>query len=223
LDADQVHYLKNVLRRKEGDTLRLFNGKDGEFDGALKTLERKSATLTLTAKTRPQAADLDLWLAAPLLKKETTDFLVQKATEVGVIKICLMITEYTNAKQVNTERLQKIAVEAAEQSERLTVPVIEEPVKLHTLMDQWPHERPLLVGDETHAARPIAEIIDETPSLSDHEKAGIMIGPEGGFSEPERTLFKMHHFLHPVDLGPRILRAETAAIFMASVWQSLKF
>ncbi len=141
--AGQAHYLGTVMRRAVGETVRLFNGQDGEWAARIETLSRGKATFRLEALLRAQADDTDVWLAFALLKRDTTDLLVQKATELGVAALLPVITERTNAVRVNLDRLRSIAVEAAEQSERLTVPLLHDPRKLADMLASWPDGRTL--------------------------------------------------------------------------------
>jgi 16S rRNA (uracil1498-N3)-methyltransferase len=199
----QAHYLGGVMRRAVGDPVCLFNGRDGEWAGRITALSRGKATLTADMLTRPQSGDMDLWLMFALLKRDTTDLVVQKATELGVSMLLPAFTERTNAGRVNLDRLRAIAIEAAEQSERLTVPAIQPARQLHDSLAHWPAERALFVALERADAQPLAPF---------RGPAGLLIGPEGGFGPRDHTVIGRCRFVRPVSLGPRILRAETAAI-----------
>jgi 16S rRNA (uracil1498-N3)-methyltransferase len=153
--AGQAHYLGTVMRRAVGETVRLFNGHDGEWAAGLEALSRGKATFRLEALLRAQADDTDVWLAFALLKRDATDLVVQKATELGVAALLPVITERTNAARVNMDRLRSIAVEAAEQSERLTIPTLHEPRKLADVLASWPAERTLWTALERAGAPPI--------------------------------------------------------------------
>lgn len=201
--AAQAHYLGTVMRRAAGEALLLFNGRDGEWSARVSMLARKQAQFVVEAQTRPQAPDADLWLVFALLKRDTTDLLVQKATELGVSVLLPVLTERTNASRVNEDRLHAIAVEAAEQSERLTVPRLHPPRLLAEVLAAWPGARPLFAALERDDAPPVH------PASGG---AGLLIGPEGGFGPRDKAVLARHEFIHPVSLGPRILRAETAAI-----------
>lgn len=201
--AEQAHYLGAVMRRALGETVSLFNGSDGEWEARIAALSRGKALLVAEHQTRPQAPDSDLWLAFALLKRDTTDLVVQKATELGVSAIRPVLSERTNAARVNTDRLRAIATEAAEQSERLTVPTVEPPIPLAGLLAGWPAERPLFAALE----RQNAAFLRPVPGC-----AALLIGPEGGFGPRDRALLDRHPAIRPVSLGARILRAETAAI-----------
>jgi 16S rRNA (uracil1498-N3)-methyltransferase len=199
----QAHYLGGVMRRAVGDPVCLFNGRDGEWAGRITALSRGKATLTADMLTRPQSGDMDLWLMFALLKRDTTDLVVQKATELGVSMLLPAFTERTNAGRVNLDRLRAIAIEAAEQSERLTIPEVRPARHLHDSLAEWPAERALFVALERADVRPL------TPFLG---PAGLLTGPEGGFGPRDRAALDQCRFVRPVSLGPRILRAETAAI-----------
>jgi 16S rRNA (uracil1498-N3)-methyltransferase len=207
----QAHYLGSVMRRTIGDPLQLFNGRDGEWAGRLVSVSRGKATVAVETLLRPQSPDVDLWLMSAVLHRATTDLVVQKATELGVSALLPVLTEQTNAGRVNLDRLRSIATEAAEQSERLTVPMIYPAAQLSDTLLQWPPERPLFVALERAEAR--APTFNSGP-------AGLLIGPEGGFGPRDHALFGRHRFVRPVSLGPRVLRAETAAIVGLALLQA---
>jgi 16S rRNA (uracil1498-N3)-methyltransferase len=199
----QAHYLGTVMRRGAGDPLRLFNGRDGEFAASIASLRRDQASFVVGTQCRPQAADPDLWLICALLKRDATDLVIQKATELGVAALLPVITDRTNASRVNESRLAAIAIEAAEQCERLTIPLIHPPRRLHEILADWPAERTL------HAAveRQVAPMLPPA-----HGPAALLVGPEGGFTPAELDALRRCPFVNPVSLGPRILRAETACL-----------
>ncbi|HEY2446453.1 MAG TPA: RsmE family RNA methyltransferase, partial [Rhizomicrobium sp.] len=166
--------------------------------------------------TAEQEPGCDLWLAFAPIKKTPADYLAQKATELGVSVLQPVITRRTIVHRVNVERMRANAVEAAEQSGRLTVPEIRGPVELDTLIREWPRERHLLFCDEA-GAPPILQAITETPEGS----WGVLTGPEGGFDETERTMIRAHAATVPASLGTRVLRADTASLAALAVWQAL--
>ncbi len=217
LAREHVHYLINVMRRRADDQIAVFNGRDGEWLAELTTAEKRKVEVTLLELRRAQTAEPDLWLAFAPIKRARLDFTVQKATELGVSKLMPVITERTMADRVKQDRITANMVEAAEQSERLTVPVADPPQKLGALLAAWPDTRPLIFCDESLEGQSIADALDGmTPG-----PMGVLIGPEGGFTDAERTKIKAHPAAIPVSLGPRILRADTAALATLGVVQAL--
>lgn len=218
LGRDQSHYLQNVMRRSAGDRVALFNGRDGEFWAELTDVRRGAVALSLGERFREQGTEPDLWLVFAPIKRAAINFMVTKATELGVSRIVPVITARTNSERVNTRRLRANAVEAAEQSERLSVPEIDEPVRFPTFLERWSGRR-LLVGDETGGGKPIAEIAAEMAKSP--EPLAVMIGPEGGFAPDELDQLRDVPFVTPVGLGPRVLRADTAALAALAVVQAV--
>jgi 16S rRNA (uracil1498-N3)-methyltransferase len=201
--AAQAHYIGTVMRRGPGDIVRLFNGRNGEFQARIETIRRDRATLHVEHLVRPQIAEPDLWLAFALLKRDTTDLVVQKATELGVAALLPVLTEHTNTHRINEHRLAAIAIEAAEQCERLTIPQIRSPRPLAEMLADWPTSRAIFAAVERAAAQPIPAV---------RGPAALLVGPEGGFTPKELDALAARPFVIPVTLGPRILRAETACI-----------
>jgi 16S rRNA (uracil1498-N3)-methyltransferase len=191
------------MRVEPGDTLRLFDGVDGEYQARIETIGKKEIRLLVQHLTRPQAPEPDCWLCFALLKRQKTDLVVEKATELGVSVIQPVITARTQGDHVNLDRLRAIAIEAAEQCERLAVPEIRPPLKLPQLIAAWPAGRALYVADERRTA-PLLQY-SAAP-------AALLIGPEGGFTGAELEGIGAHPLVTRVSLGARILRAETAAI-----------
>jgi 16S rRNA (uracil1498-N3)-methyltransferase len=202
----QSHYLANVMRRSAGDSVTLFNGKDGEWAARITAISRKSVRLEPTVLTRAQETDPDCWLCFALLKRQKTDLVVEKATELGVSLIQPIITERTQADHVNLDRLRAIAIEAAEQCERLTVPEIREPLKLPALLAAWPQDRRVFIADERRTGPGVRPPGDALQPIA------LMTGPEGGWTSRELDGIGAHRLVTRVSLGKRILRAETAAI-----------
>ncbi len=222
LDSGQAHYLANVLRLKPGAAVSLFNGSDGEWRGRIETLARGRGTVVLQDQTRPQRAEPDLWLLFAPLKKARTDYLAEKATEIGASLLWPVFTRRTQAERVNLDRLRANAIEAAEQSERLSVPELREPARLTDVLAGWPADRRLLFCDESGAGRPIAEALARaSDENSAAQKWAVLIGPEGGFARDELDALHKLPFVTAAGLGPRILRADTAALAALVAVQAL--
>lgn len=217
LDEGQTHYLLHVLRAKAGDRALLFNGRHGEWQAEIATAGKRGVLLTVRAPTMPQAAVPDLWLVFAPVKKTPSDYLTQKATELGVSKLQPVFTRRTIVTRLNQERLLANAVEAAEQSGRMTVPEIGAAVPLDKLLSTWPRERVIFFCDEGGDARPLADAARK----AGEGPAAILTGPEGGFDPAERESLRALPFVTPVGLGPRILRADTAALAALAIWQSV--
>ncbi len=213
LDEGQSHYLLHVLRAKTGNRVSLFNGRDGEWLAEISAAKR-AVTASCRKQVRAQDGAPDLWLAFAPIKKTPADYLVQKAAELGVSVLQPVFTRRTIVTRVNLERMAANAVEAAEQSERLTVPQVREPLDFDKLLATWPKERRLYFCDEGSDAKPLAQVAQPGP-------AAILTGPEGGFDPAERDALRALPFVTPVTLGPRILRADTAALAALAVWQSV--
>ncbi len=219
LDAKAAHYLVNVLRLGAGEPVLLFNGRDGEWLAEITAASRKACTLAPSRQSRPQDPPSPLTLAFAPLKKSAMDFLVEKATELGVGRLAPVITERTEATRVNADRIVAQAREAAEQCERTSVPEIAVARPLSVFLAGWPADRPLWVGDETGGGRAFAEALGAR--AGDGLQHGILIGPEGGFTPKELATLAALPFVNLIDLGPRILRAETAALASITCWQAL--
>jgi 16S rRNA (uracil1498-N3)-methyltransferase len=218
LDAGQAHYLGRVLRLGVGAPVLLFNGRDGEWTATIAHLGRADATAVPGHRLRPQNGSADLWLCFAPLKKDATDAIVIKATELGATRLMPVLTRRTESVRVNTGRLRANAVEAAEQTERLDLPEIAEPVTLDRLLAAWPVARPLLVCAEAGPARPLAAV---AAGMAD-APVGFLVGPEGGFTPEELDLLRDLPFVRAVGLGPRILRADTAALAALAIWQAIR-
>lgn len=208
LPKDQAHYLGTVLRLKPGERVLLFNGQDGEWCAELAAIGRKGAEVRLQHQTRPQENGPDLhYLFAPL-KRARLDYMAQKATELGASALRPVITRHTMAERVKTERLRANAIEAAEQCGILRVPEVMEPEKLPELLAGWDETRLLIFADESapHAS-PIEVLKTRRPG-----PLAVLIGPEGGFEREERAALLAKSFVLPISLGPRVMRADTAAV-----------
>ena len=211
LTGGQAHYLGAVMRCAVGAAVRVFNGADGEWLARIAGLRKERGSLVVERLLRRQAIEPDLWLLFAPLKRDATDLVAQKATELGVAALLPVLTARTNAARVKVERLTAIATEAAEQSERLTVPRVAAPVELEERLASWPGERVLVVA---------AERMEAAPIRSSSGPAALLIGPEGGFTPRELDLLARHPFVRFVTLGPRILRADTAAIVGLALLQA---
>lgn len=213
---EHFHYLANVLRMAEGDGVLLFNGRDGEWRADLSLPTRKRLLLTPVEQTRPQPAPSDLhYLFAPL-KVGRLDYLVQKAVEMGAGVLQPVMTQHVQGKITSLERLEANAVEAAEQCGILAIPQVAAPKKLDDLLADWPHDRRIVFCDEGHGSQnplPVLQKIEE-------RKLALLVGPEGGFSDEERARLRNLDFVTAIPLGPRILRADTAAVAALAVIQA---
>jgi len=205
---DQANYLGNVLRRNAGDEILVFNGRDGEWRARITEAGKRRCTLECTGRTRPQIDGPDLHYIFAPLKHARLDYMVQKATELGVAHLQPVLTRRTMTSRVNLERMGANAIEAAEQCGVLRVPTVGEPVKLEALLAHWPRERSLIFCDE---AADVASPIAALSQIGAHPLA-VIIGPEGGFDGNERELLRAQPFATAISLGPRIMRADTAAV-----------
>jgi 16S rRNA (uracil1498-N3)-methyltransferase len=204
------------MRLAAGDELLVFNGRDGEWRAAVASVGKRAVTLQARERVRPQASGPDLDLIVALVKRTRLETIVEKAAELGAARVRLVVTERTNADHTRVDRLQAIAVEAAEQTGRLDAPQVVEPVKLERLVADWTAPRKLLFCDEAGDAKPVLEALDGEAG----GPWGVLIGPEGGFSPGERARLRELPFATPATLGPRILRADTAAISALTLWQA---
>lgn len=205
LSAEQAHYFKNVLRRNEGDEVRVFNGRDGEWRGNLAGLSKKGGDIRLTYPLRKQpVAPRRVHLYFAPIKKTAMDWMIEKAVELGVTDIHPVLTQNTEVRKINAERLTKQVFEAAEQCERLEIPVLHEVIPLSQVTEA---KFPVLACVERV---PAAEIAAKTPKKGD---IGVLIGPEGGFTTDERAFLTSQPGIIPVTLGDSVLRAETAACY----------
>jgi 16S rRNA (uracil1498-N3)-methyltransferase len=216
LEPGQAHYLVGVMRLAPGDELRLFNGRDGEWRAKVMASGKRACQLEVVSRTRPQVSGPDLDLVVALVKRARLETIVEKAAELGARRLRLAITERTKAWRINVARLAAIATEAAEQTGRLEVPLIEPPLKLARLLADWPEDRPLMFCDEAGDAPPALDALAGRAG----GPWGVLVGPEGGFSAAERALVRALPAAVPVSLGPRILRADTAAIAALTLWQA---
>jgi 16S rRNA (uracil1498-N3)-methyltransferase len=226
---EQVRYLLAVMRLGVGDSVLLFNGRDGEWRALVIEASKRACRLRVEAQTRPQAQPPDLDLIVALVKRARLETIVEKAAELGARRVRLVRTRRTNADHTNVARLQAIATEAAEQTGRLDVPEVVELMTLDRLLDGWETPRRLMFcdeagdapdaawGGETGRAAPALEALRDQPR---DLPWAVLIGPEGGFAPEERGRLRSLSFVTPVTLGPRILRADSAAIAALTLWQA---
>ena len=212
LEAGQAHYLGNVMRLGEGDAVLLFDGRSGEWLARIAEAGKKRMTLAVERRTREAETIPDVWLAFAPVKRAQTDWLVEKATELGAARLIPVMTQRTVAERVKLERLESIAIEAAEQCGRTLLPEIAEPVSLARLLDRREADRKLYFADEA-GGEPPASAFKRGPAL-------ILTGPEGGFTDDERAAVRASANAIPISLGPRILRAETAALAALAVYMA---
>ncbi|WP_428631144.1 16S rRNA (uracil(1498)-N(3))-methyltransferase [Sphingopyxis sp.] len=212
IDGAAAHYLLNVMRLKVGAPILLFDNRSGEWLASIVDAGKRVLTVRIERQTRPIEQVPDLWLCFAPVKKARLDWIIEKATELGVARLQPIITERTIVERVKRDRLEAQVIEACEQCGRTALPVLGQPVKLAQLLADWPANRALLFADEAGGA-PLAAIAAPAP-------AAILIGPEGGFTERERDLLLANAAVRQMTLGPRILRAETAAIAATSLWMA---
>jgi len=215
LERDQAHYLFGVMRQGVGDAVALFNGRDGEWQAEVVHAGKRAGILECRVQSAEQRNPPDLWLMFAPIKKARTDFIVEKAAEMGASKICPVQTDFTNSERIRQDRLQAHAVEAAEQCGGIFVPEVRGLARLDRVLADWPDGRQLMFCDEALAGGSSA-----LPQSLAGDPWAILIGPEGGFSEAERTRLAALEFAQPVALGPRILRADTAAVAAMTLWQT---
>ncbi|MES2907327.1 MAG: 16S rRNA (uracil(1498)-N(3))-methyltransferase [Pseudomonadota bacterium] len=212
----QMHYLLHVLRLKPGNEVRLFNGRDGEWLAHM-SAGKKNVSFTPARQTRPQNDAEDIFYLFAPLKHARLDYMAQKATEMGAAKLMPVITQNTQVSRVNEERLLANAIEAAEQCNLLCVPSVDAPQKLDACLANWDADRALIFCDESAAEKSPFETLQSLKN----KPCAVLVGPEGGFTKQERDNLLSASFIIPVSLGPRVLRADTAAVAaLAMLWQA---
>jgi 16S rRNA (uracil1498-N3)-methyltransferase len=241
LDPKQANYLINVLRLRDGDTVLVFNGGDGEWRGTLSAAGKKTWRLTATGQTRPQPPAPDFHYIFAPLKHARLDYMVEKAVEMGAGRLRPVITRHTQVTRINRERMEANAIEAAEQCGILTLPTIDEPITLGDLLDRWQKTdtgRRLIFCDESAEGDPLTQLASLKRDIAnasplpggerDRARANalsanplaVLIGPEGGFADDERTALLSRPYVTAISLGPRILRADTAAVAALAIVQA---
>lgn len=219
VNEDQARYLLNVMKLGLGDTLLAFDNKSGEYLCKIIGAGKKQCLLKIEERTRPYELSPDLWLLFAPVKKDRTDFIIEKATELGVRAIFPVITRFTISEKARIERYAAQSIEAAEQSRRVDLPEIHSALTLEKLLAGWKKNRVLFYMDETHNGEPVYNVFE---AYADVERpAAVLVGPEGGFSEEELKMLRQKDFTVAVNLGPRILRAETAVVAALSCWQAI--
>ena len=211
----QCHYLLTVMRRRDGDVVLLFNGRDGEWRASVEVFERRRCRLTIKDQSRPQRLEPGPALLFAPLKRIRQEFMIEKATELGVATLTPVLCRRSVVDRLNRNRLVNIAIEAAEQSGRLTIPEVDPALPLAERLADRPNGHCLFVGDETGGGQPFADALEE------HGAGDLLIGPEGGFDPEELTELRARAGVVPISLGPRTLRAETAALAALACWQAL--
>jgi len=213
--AAQAHYLLTVMRRRAGDEVVLFNGRDGEWLATIDPVERRRCRLAIVEQLRAQLPEPGPALLFAPLKRVRQEFMIEKATELGVARLEPVFTRRSVVDRINRARILSIAIEAAEQSGRLTVPEIDPPTSLDQRLETWPDDRLLYFGDESGAGRPLLA------TLRDKGPGDLLIGPEGGFTDDELAGLRSLDRVVAISLGPRVLRAETAALAVLACWQAV--
>ena len=210
IDGGQAHYLISVMRMKQGAPVKLFDDRTGEWLAEVTAMGRRDLILTVSGHLRAREEVPDLWLLAAPIKKARIDLVAEKACELGVARYRPVITRRTIIERLNLDRLRAHMVEAAEQCGRASLPVLDEPIKLAALLKDWPEDRTLYFADESGGE----------PFRPKPGPAAILVGPEGGFDAEERVAIRALPQAAAISLGPRILRAETAAIAAVSIWMA---
>lgn len=214
LDGNAAHYLISVMRVKEGDIILLFDNRSGEWAAEARDIRKRDLSLHIVQQTRPLESVPDFWLCVAPIKKGRIDLVAEKACELGVAKLQPVLTRRSVVDKLNLSRLLSHLIEAAEQCGRTALPELGDMVKLPDLLRHWPQGRHLFFADE-QGGMPLTEAL-----ATRNGPAAFLIGPEGGFDEEERALIRAHRAAVPVSLGPRILRAETAAIAATAIWMN---
>lgn len=210
LTQERAHYLRNVMRARPGDAVTLFNGSDGEWQAKITGIERRDVVLQVEKQLRPPSRELGPEVFFAPLKRNRMELMIEKAVELGVSRLRPVITAHTVVERINAARLRSRVIEAAEQCERLTLPEIDEAIAVEDV----PQDKEILFADEHGGGLPLLQALDASPD------AAFLVGPEGGFSLEERDRLKSMPLIRPVTLGTSVLRAETASIFMLSVWRA---
>lgn len=218
LDGSHAHYLLNVMRIKQGQPVKLFDDRTGEYLAHVAMLGKRDIILLVDGKTRERENVPDLWLLAAPIKKDRFNWIAEKATELGITKMVPVQTQRTQNVAIKPDKLHAHMIEAAEQCERTALPELEPLIKLETLLNKWPSDRHLFFADERIHER--GEGSFRSALVANDGPAAILIGPEGGFADNENEMIHALPRSVPVSLGPRILRADTAAVAAISLWMA---
>jgi 16S rRNA (uracil1498-N3)-methyltransferase len=216
IENKQFHYLINVMRKKNDDCFFIFNEIDGEFIAKITAINKKKLTINILQKLKIPEKPSDIWVIFAPVKKNATDIIIQKSTELGASRIIPVLTERTITRKINLKRMEDIAIESSEQSERVTIPEIMPIQDIAKVMSKWDMNRKIYYGDET-----IRYNKDNTKDVLQqitHASGAILIGPEGGFSMKEINFLKSKSFVIPINFGPRVLRSDTAVISGLVFW-----
>ena len=219
LKTKQSHYLINVMRKKIHDIILVFNEVNGEFLAKIQSYNKKSISVEVIKKIRNPEEKTDVWILFAPVKKTPTEYIIQKATELGVSKILPIVTERTITKSLNLKRLQDIAIEASEQCERITIPEILPLQKLYDVIDDWVEKRTIYYGDET--MRHDKHSLNNFNKSTNASCGAVLVGPEGGFTTKEISYLKQKKFVIPINFGPRILKSDTAVVTALVLWHTL--
>ena len=219
LNKKQSHYLMNVMRKKIHGTFLVFNHTNGEFLAKIQSNNKKLISVEVIKKIRDPEEQTDLWVLFALVKKTPTEYIIQKASELGASKIVPLITERTVSKSLNLKRFQDIAIEASEQCERITIPEILPLQKLYDVIDNWLEKRTIYYGDET--MRRNKQSSNNFNKLNNTACGAVLVGPEGGFTTKEISYLRQKKFVTPINFGPRILKSDTAVVTALVLWHTL--
>ena len=216
IENKQFHYLINVMRKKNDDCFFIFNELDGEFIAKIISVNKKKLTINILQKLKIPEKLSDIWVIFAPVKKNATDIIIQKSTELGVSRIIPILTERTITRKINLKRMEDIAIESSEQSERVTIPEIMPIQDMTKVISEWDMNRKIYYGDET--MRHNKNNAKDVPQQITHASGAILIGPEGGFSMKEIDFLKSKSFVIPINFGPRVLRSDTAVISGLVFW-----
>ena len=219
LNTKQSHYLINVMRKKIHDTILVFNEVNGEFLAEIQSYNKKIMSVEVIKKIRNPEEKTDVWILFAPVKKTPSEYIIQKATELGVSKILPVFTERTITKSLNLKRFQDIAIEASEQCERITIPEILPLQKLYDVIDDWVEKRTIYYGDET--MRHDKHSLNNFNKSTNASCGAVLVGPEGGFTTKEISYLKQKKFVIPINFGPRILKSDTAVVTALVLWHTL--